>query len=105
MSEDAATDLDDYVDAPIPLDPSDAMTLAKADAMAPKPTLREMIDTVTEVRGEIEDAQLRLLITGARTDPYKPYMRRAAVLASAVNFLLLIDAKQDAVKRALGSRS
>jgi len=96
--------LDDYVDPPAAVEPADLMTAAKLEAAQPKPTLREMIDAINEVRGEAEDVQLRLVTCGAIAAPHMPYMRRAAILAAAVNFLSLIDAKKDAVKRALGGR-
>lgn len=96
-----ATDLDEYRDPPAPLEASDIMAAAQLAAMLPKPTIRDMIEEVSNARWAIEDGQSRLLAIGLRTEPYPPYMRRAGVLAATVNFLDLINANQDAVKRAL----
>lgn len=104
MSDDVDTDLADFVDPPTAGDLTDVMTAAKLAAMLPKPTLREMIEAVTISRYDLEDAQGRLLAEGLRTEPYEPYIRRAAVLGAAANFLTMIDGKQDAVRKALGGR-
>jgi hypothetical protein len=78
---------------------------AQAAAMAPKPTIKEMINVVSIVASEIEDAQLRLMITRASDKPHPPYMRRAATLIAARNFLLLIEANRAAVKKVLRGNS
>lgn len=106
MSEAPAHDdlgeFEDAVDAaPTVADLADVFTQAKADATLPKPTIEEMILEVTAARGAIEDRQFRALVCGFQAAPDKGAMRAAAVLAAAVNFLLLIEAKQAAVKRVL----
>lgn len=78
-----------------------AFEAAQHAAMTPKPQLKEMIEAVSIAAADLEGGQRRLLLTGARAEPYAPYMRRAAALVATRNFLLLIQTKQDAVKRVL----
>lgn len=105
MSDAPEIDLDDYVDLPTAASLSDLFLQAKIAAMVPKPTLRDMIEAASVARYDLEDAQQRLLATGARSETYQPYMRRAAILGAAANFLELVDKNQDAVRKALGGRS
>ena len=69
--------------------------------MLPKATIADMIEAATLARYELEEAQERLLIVGTRTEPYMPYMRRAAILGATANFLMLIEAKKAAVAQVL----
>jgi hypothetical protein len=84
---------------------ADAFSKARLEAMSPKPTIKEMIEAVAIQSYEIEGGQERLMLGGVRSEPYKPYMRRAAVLTAALNLLSLIEANKDAVKRVLRGRS
>lgn len=99
------TGLDDYVDPPMPLDLSGMIMQAQIAAAQPKPTLREMIDAVTLARWSIEDHQSRNLAAGFFEKPQPGPMRQAGILAATANFLELIHANQDAVKRALKGKT
>jgi hypothetical protein len=80
---------------------ADLFVRAQVAAMEPKPTLKQMIETTLLARYDLEDVQSRLLHAGVTGEPHAPYMRRAAILNAASNFLALIDANQDAVRAVL----
>lgn len=111
---DLAADLGDYEDeAPVISPPAEDEARCPADdiaamfeaaqhaAMTPKPQLKEMIEAVSIAASDLEEAQRRLLLTGASDRPYALYMRRAAALVATRNFLCLVQVNQAAVKRVL----
>jgi hypothetical protein len=100
MVEDGA-DLDDYADPLGPLDVSRIMTAAKEAALQPKPTIAEMIEVITDRRYNLEDWQERCVLRGINSEPDKQTMRKAAVLASCANFLMLIETKKAEIARVL----
>jgi hypothetical protein len=83
-----------------------AMSVAKADAIAPKPQLADMLLVLMEQAADIECMQLRLLLTGDRTEPYAPAMRKMAVLDACAGFLrACIDRPDEVAKRLTSKRS
>lgn len=80
---------------------AEALVRVREAVAVPKPKVEEMIETMARLRARLEDGELRLVALGQRPEPYAPTMRDAAVLGAAVNFLTILEANKEAVRKAL----